>query len=183
MGRQKSAFTTRRLTVNAVLIALYVVLDMFSIYIGQWIKLSFSALPLMVAALLFGTVDGVIVAGLGEFLYQVFRYGLMPTTFMWIVPPIVHALIAGLVAGRMRSTSLARRTAASTVISGIIAAMITTVVIWLDGRYWGYDPGLTGIAIVLRFVNALIMCAVYTAVLPKVLPLLNQALRGAGRGR
>lgn len=50
----KAPLSTRRLTMNAVFIALYVVLDFTSVYISNEIKLSFAAFPLLVASMLFG---------------------------------------------------------------------------------------------------------------------------------
>ncbi len=67
-GRFLSA---HRMAMDAVFIALHVVLSLFSIYIlGDQIKLSFASFPLLVASLLFGMTDGLLVAGIGEFLYQ-----------------------------------------------------------------------------------------------------------------
>ena len=96
----RRGISTRRLTMNAVFIALHVVLDFASIYIGNEIKLSFASFPLLCAAMLFGTVDGIYVAGIGEFIYQLLMYGLGPTTLLWMLPPMLHALIAGLLARR-----------------------------------------------------------------------------------
>src|SRR5699024_9273362 len=77
-GRFLSA---HRMAMDAVFIALHVVLSLFSIYIlGDQIKLSFASFPLLVASLLFGMTDGLLVAGIGEFLYQMLFYSFGPTT-------------------------------------------------------------------------------------------------------
>ena len=169
--------STRRLTMNAVFIAIYVVLDMFSVYIGNYIKLSFASFPLLVASLLFGILDGVLVAGLGEFIYQLLMYGLGPTTLLWMMPPILHALIVGLYARRYNHDLDLRHTALIILIAGLITALFTTFVIYLDGKIWGYNPGLTAIVILFRFVNALIMCAIYTLVTPKTIQLLKRVYK------
>lgn len=166
--------STRHLTMNAVFIALHVVLDMASVYIGNEIKLSFAAFPLLCAAMLFGTVDGVYVAALGEFLYQLLMYGLGPTTLMWMVPPVVHALIVGLYCRRHDQNLTLRQAGFIVLVSGLAAALITTVVIHFDAIIWGYDSGLTAVIIVFRFVNALIMCAIYTLIVPRVVQLLRR---------
>lgn len=175
----KAPLSTRRLTMNAVFIALYVVLDFTSVYISNEIKLSFAAFPLLVASMLFGTLDGVFVAGIGEFLYQTLQYGIGPTTLMWMVPPILHAAIAGIYAQRHGRDLNTRQIASVVLVSGIVAALVTTVVIHLDAKFWGYPSGLTAVMMVFRGVNTLIMCVIYTLIVPKTL----QLLRGVFRSR
>ncbi len=167
-------FTTRRMTMNAVLIAVYIVLDMFSIYIGNFIKLSFAAFPLLIASLLFGTLDGVMVAGIGEFLYQMLYYGLGPTTVLWMIPPIVHALIAGLYAQKHHHDLNTRQIGTAVLISGLVSAVLTTFVIYLDAKFYGYNSGLTAVVILFRFINTLIMCVIYTLIAPKTIQLLGR---------
>lgn len=48
---------TRRLVTDAVLIALYVVLNFYTIRLG-WLNISLAAFPILVAALLYGWADG-----------------------------------------------------------------------------------------------------------------------------
>lgn len=173
----RTRISTRRLTMNAAFIAIYVVLDMFSIYIGNYIKLSFAAFPLLVAAILFGPIDGVIVAGIGEFIYQMLMYGMGPTTVIWMIPPMVHALVAGLMAKKYGGSLSMRQAGVVVLVSGLIAAVLTTGSIYLDAKFWGYDSGLTAIVILFRFVNALIMCAIYTVVAPRTLQLLMRVVK------
>lgn len=173
----KSTISTRRLTMNAVFIALHVVLDMASIYIGNEIKLSFASFPLLCAAMLFGTADGIYVAGIGEFLYQILMYGLGPTTLLWMLPPMLHALVAGLCARRCEGTPNMKQAGLIVLVSGLVAAILTTVVIYIDAQVWGYPSGLTATVIVFRFINTLIMCAIYTAIVPRTLLLLQRVYK------
>ncbi len=170
----KPGFSTRRLTMNAVFIALHVVLDMASIYIGNEIKLSFASFPLLCASMLFGIGDGIYVAGIGEFLYQMLMYGFGPTTLMWMLPPMVHALVAGLYAKRLGGIPNMKQTGLIVLVSGLVSALLTTGVIYMDAQVWGYPSGLTGMVIVFRLINTLIMCAIYTVVVPRTLQLLRR---------
>lgn len=174
---RKPVFSTRRLTMNAVFIALHVVLDMASIYIGNEIKLSFASFPLLCATLLFGVGDGIYVAAIGEFLYQILMYGLGPTTLIWMLPPIVHAATAGLCARRFGNAPDLKQTGLIVLISGLVAAVLTTGVIYIDAQVWCYPSGLTGMVIVFRFINTLIMCAIYTAIVPRTLMLLRRVYK------
>lgn len=167
-------FSTRRLTMNAALIAIYIVLEYFSVYIGNYIKLSFYAFPMLVAAMLFGTVDGLFVAGIGEFLYQMLHYGFSATTLLWIVPPMVHALIAGVMTQKMRDSLSMGKVGLTVIVSGIVSTILTTFVVQLDAKIYHYE-GLSGILILFRFVNCAIMCVIYTLVLPQTILLLKHA--------
>ena len=60
---------TKRLVTVAVLIALYTVLSLFSANLGL-IKLTFESFPVLVASLMFGWVDGLLVGAVGGLLNQ-----------------------------------------------------------------------------------------------------------------
>lgn len=71
---------------TAILIAVYVLLSMtLVIRTGNW-KLTFVALPVIIASLSLGTGSGCAVALIGEFLSQMLTFGLMHTTIIWIWP-------------------------------------------------------------------------------------------------
>lgn len=85
---------------TAILIAVYVLLSMtLVIRTGNW-KLTFVALPVIIASLSLGTGSGCAVALIGEFLSQMLTFGLMHTTIIWIWPPMGWALAVGFAAQR-----------------------------------------------------------------------------------
>ena len=87
---------------TAILIAVYVLLSMtLVIRTGNW-KLTFVALPVIIASLSLGTGSSCAVALIGEFLSQMLTFGLMHTTIIWIWPPMGWALVVGIVAGRVK---------------------------------------------------------------------------------
>ena len=88
---------TKRLVTVAVLIALYTVLSLFSANLGL-IKLTFESFPVLVASLMFGWVDGLLVGAVGGLLNQMLTYGFTVTTLMWILPNAVRGLLVGLYA-------------------------------------------------------------------------------------
>ena len=168
--------STRRLAMNAVLIAVFFVLNLYSIKIGNNIKLTFAAFPRLVAALLFGPADDVFVAGIGEFLIQLLTYGLSPTTILWMIPPMSHALIVGLYA-RRRGFELSYRQMGAIVLAASLATtIVTSVSLYLDARFWGYPANLTGIILLFRFINSIIMGIIYTAIMPRTIRLLRRAI-------
>lgn len=78
-----------RLSMTAVMTALYFVLTTYgSIRLGN-IRITVASLPIILLAALFGPAESCAAAGLGEFLNQVLTYGLTPTTPVWLLPPHV----------------------------------------------------------------------------------------------
>ena len=59
-------------------------------------NISVASLPLIISAMLFGPLGGLLVGLLGSFLEQLLTYGLMATTVLWLVPNTVRGLLLGL---------------------------------------------------------------------------------------
>ena len=87
--------STRRLSRMAVMAALYTVLAMITIPIGN-IHLTLASLPVVLTASLFGPLQGAAVAVVGEFIHQMLTYGFTLTTLLWLVPPALRAAVIGL---------------------------------------------------------------------------------------
>jgi uncharacterized membrane protein len=64
----------KQLALDAMLIAMFVALSFVSVDLGN-LKITFDALPILIGALLFGPVDGLIIGLLGGFMYQLLSYG------------------------------------------------------------------------------------------------------------
>ena len=82
---KKSKFTTRQMALDAVLAAICMVLGYYGPDLGN-LKITFEGLPVILAGLLLGPVDGAVVGGIGTLLYQLLRYGVSATTLLWILP-------------------------------------------------------------------------------------------------
>lgn len=85
------------MSIDAMLTALYFVLAVVTIAVGN-VHFSLAALPAVVAVLLFGGGEGIVVALLGETLLQLFSYGFGITTPLWIVGPVVRIAFIALIA-------------------------------------------------------------------------------------
>ena len=93
----KNKTATKRLAINAVLIAIYVTLRYFSIPFGDAFRFTLAPFAVILCALLYGPVDGLIVGLLGEFLSQVLGpYGLTPTTLLWCLGETLRGVTLGL---------------------------------------------------------------------------------------
>lgn len=138
----------RRMCYTALLAAMYVPLSLYlAVQVGN-VRISFGSLPVVVSALLFGPVDAVIVALVGEFFKQLLTYGVTYTTVLYLIPPAARGLVVGLgalLALRQGRRLEERRTLCYTVC--VLAALCTTVgntlVNWLDSVLMHYYfPGL-----------------------------------------
>lgn len=164
----------KRLTTNAILIALYVVLSFVALNFG-FLKLSFALLPIFISALYFGAADAVIVAAIASFAQQMLSYGFTATTLLWMLPPVAMGLLVGLYARARHFQLTKRQTALITLLGCLLVTTINSVVMVIDGRVYGYPVAFTFSVLALRYVSSLVMAAVYTLVVPRVLALLARS--------
>ncbi len=136
-------FTTYRLCINGILTALFFVLSLLSFEV-MGVKVTFDALPVVLAAVLFGPVDGFLVGFLGAFLEQMIHYGFTATTLLWVLPPALRGLCLGLLLLPLRSRAVEsnRKTAAWCIASAILAGIVTsignTLVFYVDSKLFQY---------------------------------------------
>lgn len=140
-----SRFSTPKvklLTELAVLAALCVLLSLLTIPIGN-VHITLESLPITVAALAFGPLPAATVALVSELLMQILSYGFTATTILWLIPPMVRALVIGFVAaGFKKRGKFLEENPLWCYVSCIAAAVATTLlntgVIWLDSVIYGY---------------------------------------------
>ena len=145
-NKKTSAFSTKRLALNAVMVALYFAMSMLAVPMGG-LKLTFEHLPIIICALVFGPVDAMLVGALGEFINQMFTFGMTPTTVLWMMPAIFRGLSMGLaclLAKKYMGLDAVLRQKAPIVflvvcvLSGLICSFINTLVLLLDSKLYGY---------------------------------------------
>ena len=73
---------------TGMLAALYLALNLVGFRAWSF-HVTFASLPVVVGALLFGPVEGMLIAFIGEFFNQLLSYGVTPTTALWLIPPAV----------------------------------------------------------------------------------------------
>lgn len=166
-------FTVKRMVINAVLIAIYVVLGYFKIPIGNSFRISVAPFAVILCAMSFGPLDGLLVGFLGEFLAQILGpYGLTYTTLLWCLGEAVRGLLLGICA-KVFLKQWMQRLAAPTVrqvgialvccvITGMISSLGNTLALYVDSKMLGYySYAMVFGALVLR----LLLSAVTSAVL------------------
>lgn len=81
----------------ALLTAMMVLLKRTIAIETPYFKFSFASLPIVLAALLFGPIEGAVVGLLGEFIAQITGpYGLAPTTVLYVAPAAIRGVTVGL---------------------------------------------------------------------------------------
>ena len=165
----RSSFPIKRLATDAVLIAVYFALAVLSVVVAG-VKITFNSLPVVIAAMVFGPIDGFLVPFLGEFLSQMIHYGFTPTTVLWMLAPALRGLIVG------AAVLLLRRSMSVDTILGskrpwvyflvcIVAAVLTSLAntgaYYVDSKMLGYYTyelifGVAGVRIVSNVVSSIL---------------------------
>ncbi len=135
----------KRICVNGMLVAVYIAIGIFKLDLG-FAKITFASLPVILASLMYGPLDAVIVALLGEFVAQISfsGYGLMPTTPLWMLPPAIRGLLVGLVAYlyRRKGEHLEKHYVIYFVTlfsASILVSAFTTLLMYLDALINNYS--------------------------------------------
>ena len=158
----------KRVAIDGMLAAVYFALSFLVADTGTF-KFTFTSLAIVVAALLFGALDACAVALIGEFLYQVIIFGVTATTPIWLIPPVIHALLLGLCArlfGRKRP--LEENTGLCFAVClgcAVVNSLCNTVALYFDSKIFGYYEfhmvfGVALIRIGIGLATALIVTAV-----------------------
>jgi len=173
MQKRKFRFPVKRLVLDAVLVALYIVLGFAKIPIGNILRINLASFAVVVCAVAFSPIDGLVVGFLGEFLSQILGpYGMTPTTVLWAMPEAVRGLLLGLamlpfVKKQMTPAVLLKSKAiiwylAANVFTGIIASLLNTFALYVDSKMFGYYTYYMVFGILLiRLVLAVVMSGAF----------------------
>ncbi len=168
---------TKRLAMDAVLASMCAVLGGVALDFGR-LKITFESLPLLVGALLFGPLDGLLIGGVGTFLYQILRYGPSVTTFLWMLPYLVCGLLAGWYAGKKGFALSRRQTAGLLVICQLLITLLNTFALYVDSRLFDYyTPAFILGPLVPRLLLAVAEAAAFASIMPALLKAARRALR------
>jgi len=163
----------KRLAYDAMLAAICAVLGYISIDTGTF-KFTFESFPVLLGALLFGPVDGMIVAFVGIGLYQILKYSLMSTTILWVLPYVIIGLIVGL----FYKKDLKKPAFFALIIgSGVLLTALNTVGIYIDSKVWDYYSFAYVFApLPVRLVVSVIKSVVFAIILPMIMKPLKKTL-------
>ena len=170
--------TTRRIATDAMLSAMFVCLSFISIRIGNSMKISVDSLPILVAALLLGPLDGLAVGLIGSFLNQLLTYGLSVTTVLWILPAGIRGLLVGLYAKKHGFDLTRPQLIWITTATALLVTALNTLVMYLDSLIIGYPFAATLPTVLLRIVSGVLIAVVFSMILPPILNALRKITSG-----
>jgi len=164
---------TKKMVLTALLIAVNVVLGYFSISLGNMV-ITLSGLPILLAGFLFGPVAGFEVGLIGSFLSQLLRYGLMPTTILWIIPGAVRGFMVGYYALKRGFKLNFRQMTFITIISAFVVTLLNTLGMYIDSKVYGYYTFAYVFGMLLfRILSAILTSAAYLVIIPTLMKYLN----------
>ena len=172
---------TQQLVTDALLAAMCVVLGFMSIRIGNIMKVSLEDFPVILAALMYGPSDGIIVAAIGIFLYQLLSFGITATTALWILPFVVVGGLAGLYARKFNFNNNPKQILIIFLICEVLICLLNTAAIYADSKIFGYYyPTIITGMIAIRMVTAIGKGIVLGLISPPILRTLSKV---TGNGR
>lgn len=163
---------TQRITTCAMLITINVVLSILTPIKLANFKFTFEALPILVAGVLFGPVDGLIVGTLGSSIYQIFfsGYGLMITTPLWVLPHAISGLVVGLYAKAKNYKLNTTQMITITILSALLVTALNTLAIYIDSKVFGYYSfAYVFGSIVIKIITGIILAIIYSLIIPKII--------------
>lgn len=160
---------TKKLVLNALFIAIYVVLSYVSLNLGNMV-ITLSGLPIIVGALLFGPVSGMEIGLLGSLLDQLLKYGLTATTILWIIPAGVRGLMVGGYARHHGYRLGSKQLALIIIVSAFVVTALNTVAMYVDSKLYGYYSWAYVFgALAFRYLSAVLTSVVYLLIIPSLL--------------
>ena len=168
---------TKKMATNAMLAALCAVLGFIAI--DMWtMKITLESFPVNLGALLFGPVDGAVIALLGSFIYQMLKYGFSATTLLWIAPGVISAVLLGLYAKKKDFRLTRGQMIAAVLMAELVTTILNTGVIYVDSNMYGYYfPGYITLNLIPRFALCIGKGIVYGAVLYPLVDTVKKAIK------
>lgn len=165
---------------DAVLAAMCAVLGYISIDAGVT-KLTFENLPVIIGAMMFGPVDGMLIGGIGTFIYQLVRYGIDATTLLWILPYVISGAFVGFFSRFYDVSAYGGKTCVKNVLllaaNGLIVTALNTLSLFVTYKYiWMMPTETIFAALWLKVLVGILKAAVYAV----LVPILIRALRKGG---
>ena len=171
---------TKRLTSLSMLIAIYVVLSIITPVRIINLKFTFEAFPILVAGLLLGPIDGLMVGSVGSMIYQLLfsGYGFTLTTPLWVLPHGFSGLIVGLYAKYKKFDLKLHEIIMISSISALCVTLLNTLALYVDSKLYGYySSALVFGNLLLKIIIGIILAIIYSVVIPKLLAILNKLMK------
>lgn len=144
-----------------MLLAIYIVLSVITVKITPNLQITFTGIAIIMAIVLYGYTDGILIALLGSFISQLrSAYGLTITTPIWMIPPILRAVVFGLFYHiYLKKGILLQDKKILFFVYATIAGLVTTIAntgaIYLDAYIFQYPVALALVESIFRFISSI----------------------------
>lgn len=168
---------TRRLTTDAMFIAINVVLCLIAPIKLANFKFTFEAFPILIAGIMLGPIDGLLVGTLGSTIYQIFfsGYGLMITTPLWILPHAISGLVVGLYSKKHNYNLDQKQTIFVCIFSSLLVTILNTLAIYVDAKINGYYTfAYVFGSILIKILTGIMLSILYSLVIPKLIKVIKK---------
>lgn len=156
------------------------VLGYLSVDTGNF-KLSFESVPIILGAAMMGPLSGAAVGLCGTFVYQLLRYGLMPTTALWMLPYCACGLIVGFFAKANGYRLDGKKAVFICLVAELAVTTLNTGVLYIDSRIYGYTVAYVFATIIPRYALCVVKAAVFGMLLPPLVRALRPFVNFSGR--
>ena len=164
---------TKRLALDAMLAAMFVVLSLFSINLPG-MKITLDSLPILIGAALLGPLDGLAVGLIGSFLNQMITYGFSATTVLWILPAGLRGLLVGLYAKHHGFSMNTAQCVFITVSTALLVTALNTLFLYVDSWVYSYAYVAALPTLLLRIGAGVITAVLFSLLLPPLLGTLRR---------
>ena len=167
---------TKKLTIDSMLAAMCAVLGYVAIDMGN-IKVTFESLPVLLGALLFGPLDGVLIGGVGSLISQILKYGVSITTALWMMPYIVCGFMVGSHAKNNNFNLSKSKLTSIIVINELLITLLNTIVLYIDSKIYGYfSPEYIYGSLVIRLIICIVKAIAFSLVLLPIIKAIKKTL-------
>lgn len=155
---------TKALCFLAVMSAMFVALEYVAITPTENIKITLSGFPIILSAVYFGPLGGAAVGLVGSFISQLIKFGLGPTTVLWMAPAVLRGLSMGLLFIAFKRSFKYRYITIEIIISSLLVTIANTFVMFLDAKIYGYPFALAAGVALFRVISSVLTALVFSVV-------------------
>ena len=153
--------TIARICGDGMLLAIYIVLSTLTVRLTPNLQITFTGIAVIMAVVLYGLPDAILVALLGSFVGQLRgAYGLSITTPIWMIPPILRAVVFGVAYELFLKKGIKLENKKLwfiifAVLAGLVTTIANTGAIFLDAKIFEYPVTMAVIESIFRFVSSI----------------------------
>ena len=154
--------TIARICGDGMLLAMYIVLSVLTVRITPNLQITFTGIAIIMAVVLHGLPDAIMIATIGSFIGQLRGvYGLSITTPIWMIPPILRAVVFGVIYEiylkkdiKLEDKKLLFIIYAT--VAGLVTTLANTGAIFLDAAIFEYPVAMAVVESIFRFISSIV---------------------------